>query len=106
MTELPLHEGFHRLRMLALYRSGRQSDALRVYQQLRRRLRDDLGIDPSPDVRATEQAILEQAPDLLPGCCLVHASPAVADTALVLRRTSTPRSPPSPISSIAPVSSR
>ena len=46
---LPLHEGFHRLRMLALYRSGRQSDALRVYEQLRRRLRDDLGIDPSPD---------------------------------------------------------
>src|SRR5215207_152092 len=65
-AELPLHEGFHRLRMLALYRSGRQADALRVYQQLRRRLRDELGIDPSPGVRATEQAILEQAPHLLP----------------------------------------
>ena len=61
----PLHEGFHRLRMVALYRSGRQGDALRVCEQLRRRLRDELGIDPSPDVRATERAILEQSPELL-----------------------------------------
>ena len=65
-AELPLHESFHRLRMLALYRSGRQSDALRVYQQLRHRLRDELGIDPSPILRVTEQAILDQAPHLLP----------------------------------------
>ena len=61
----PLHEGFHRLRMVALYRSGRQGDALRVCEQLRQRLRDELGLDPSPDVRATERAILEQSPELL-----------------------------------------
>ena len=63
----PLHEGFHRLRMVALYRSGRQGDALRVCEQLRRRLRDELGIDPSPGVRDTERAILEQSPALLRG---------------------------------------
>jgi predicted ATPase/DNA-binding SARP family transcriptional activator len=61
----PLHERFFALRMIALYRCGRQSDALRVYQELRRTLADQLGIDPSPDLRKLEQAILEQSPDLL-----------------------------------------
>lgn len=61
----PLHERFFALRMIALYRSGRQSDALRVYQELRRTLADELGIDPSPELRELERAILEQSPDLL-----------------------------------------
>ena len=46
--------------MLALYRSGRQSDALSCYEETRRYLRDELGLDPSPQLRELETAILRQ----------------------------------------------
>ena len=46
--------------MLALYRSGRQADALRAYQRLRLLLADELGIDPSAELRDLEQRILDQ----------------------------------------------
>jgi DNA-binding SARP family transcriptional activator len=69
LTELvaqnPLQEQFCRLLMVALYRSGRQTDALEVYRQLRHRLGDELGIDPSPVLRRYEQAILNHDPLLL-----------------------------------------
>jgi DNA-binding SARP family transcriptional activator len=60
----PLRERLWSQRMLALYRSGRQAEALRVYQDLRRHLADELGIDPDPAVTALEQAIVQQAPSL------------------------------------------
>ena len=50
--------------MLALYRSGRQADALEAYQTGRRALRDDLGLDPGPELRALEQQILAHDPAL------------------------------------------
>ena len=50
--------------MLALYRCGRQADALEVYRSLRTVLRDELGLEPGPDLRALEQAILRQDPEL------------------------------------------
>ncbi len=56
----PLRERLHGQLMLALYRTGRQGDALAAYHALRNVLREQLGIDPSPRVRALEQAILTQ----------------------------------------------
>jgi DNA-binding SARP family transcriptional activator len=44
--------------MLALYRSDRQADALRVYQKARRILQDELGVDPCPRLRDLHHAIL------------------------------------------------
>ena len=58
--EYPLHEQIHGQLMLALYRSGRQGDALAVYRRLRSALKNDLGIDPSQPVRELEAAILRQ----------------------------------------------
>jgi predicted ATPase/DNA-binding SARP family transcriptional activator len=60
----PLRERFSAHLMLALYRSGRQAEALRVYQSLRRRLVEELGIDPSPEVQHLEERILLQDPGL------------------------------------------
>ena len=50
--------------MLALYRSGRQAEALAAYQRARRVLVDELGIEPGRSLRELEQAILEQDPRL------------------------------------------
>jgi len=60
----PLRERFWGQRILALYRSGRQADALHAYQEIRDRLADELGIDPSPDLRRLHEAILRQEPAL------------------------------------------
>ncbi|MFZ3573364.1 AfsR/SARP family transcriptional regulator [Streptomyces sp. BH097] len=56
--EHPLREALRGRLMLALYRSGRQADALSAYRDLRRRLADDLGIEPGPAVRDLHQRIL------------------------------------------------
>ena len=65
------HPFWERLRsqlMLALYRSGRQADALAAYRKARGELSDDLGLEPSEELRALEQAILRHDPSLdLPG---------------------------------------
>ena len=60
----PLRERLWGQRMVALYRSGRQADALRVYQELRRLLAEELGLEPSLEVTRLENAILRQAPEL------------------------------------------
>jgi DNA-binding SARP family transcriptional activator len=66
VAEHPLHERLRRQHMLALYRAGRQAEALAAYQAARRALVDELGIEPSRELRELEQAILRQDPGLDP----------------------------------------
>ena len=60
----PLRERLHALRMLALYRCGRQADALAGYRALYATLGTELGVEPAPDVRELHRAILAQDPGL------------------------------------------
>jgi DNA-binding SARP family transcriptional activator len=62
--EHPMQERVWAHWMLALYRAGRQAKALRVYAQLRATLAEEVGLDPSPELRDLEQAILEQRAEL------------------------------------------
>lgn len=63
-AEHPLRERFWALLMHALYRSGRQSEALAAYQQVARVLRDELGIAPGRELHDIEQRILRHDPAL------------------------------------------
>ncbi len=60
VAEEPGRERLWRLLMLALYADGRQSEALEAYQDARRYLADELGLDPSPELQELERAILTQ----------------------------------------------
>ncbi|MER5395937.1 AfsR/SARP family transcriptional regulator [Streptomyces sp. NPDC002599] len=61
----PTNEKLCMLLMGALYRCGRQRDALDVYRKCRRTLVDDLGVEPTPTLRRYEKAILTHDPELL-----------------------------------------
>jgi hypothetical protein len=60
VREHPAHEEFAAQLMVALYRCGRQRDALSTYRELRARLVDDYGIEPTPALRELEAAVLRQ----------------------------------------------
>jgi predicted ATPase/DNA-binding SARP family transcriptional activator len=60
VSEYPAREELHAHLMLALYRAGRQADALEVYRDARTTLRDELGLDPGGELRELERAILRQ----------------------------------------------
>ena len=65
VADHPLRERFWAQLMLSLYRSDRRADALAVFQRLRGVLREELGIDPSKEVRELEGRILREDPDLV-----------------------------------------
>ena len=65
VAEHPTHERLAGQLMLALYRCGRQADALDAYREARRRLADELGVEPGDELRALQDAILHQDPKLL-----------------------------------------
>lgn len=73
----PFHERLCGQLVLALYRSGRQVDALAAYTQTKRRLGDELGIDPGPELQALETAVLRQDPALLPPADLLGPAAGV-----------------------------
>src|SRR5450755_3974765 len=63
--------------MLALYRCGRQAEALDAYQRAREQLTGELGLEPGPELKALQTAILNQDPSLAP-VALASGSPAAS----------------------------
>ena len=84
VAEHPLSEHLRGQLMLALYRSGRQAEALAAYGEARRMLVGELGIDPSPELRELEQSILRQEAGLP---AVLPESPAAPARALRRRVT-------------------
>lgn len=81
VTRYPLREGLRAQQLLALYRAGRQAEALHAYQEFRRQLDEELGIEPSQRLRELERRMLQQDPALDTRAAGAHArpeSPAVA----------------------------
>lgn len=82
VTDHPLDEQFRAQLMLALYRSGRQADALAAYRDMRRTLDEELGIDPGPALRDLESAILRQDPAIQAVVAATAQAGAVVATAV------------------------
>lgn len=67
IAEHPLHEAFRFQQMLALYRAGRQPDALRAFRRTAEYLAEETGLEPSPELQDLELRILQQDESLLSG---------------------------------------
>jgi DNA-binding SARP family transcriptional activator len=82
--EHPLRERLRRALMTALYRSGRQAEALDAYKEARRALVDGLGIEPSAALQELERAILRQDPSLDLEAPARAAAPEVAERSILV----------------------
>jgi DNA-binding SARP family transcriptional activator len=87
VAQHPLRERLRGQLMLALYRSGRQADALRVYQETREVLVEELGLEPSPALQRLEKAVLMQDPALEVGDDEVRPADGRADPSLPVPET-------------------
>jgi DNA-binding SARP family transcriptional activator len=87
VAQHPLRERLRGCLMTALYRSGRQADALDAYQSARRTLVDELGIEPSPGLQELERAILRQDPALGPGSATASPVEAAAERSILVAIT-------------------
>jgi DNA-binding SARP family transcriptional activator len=74
LAEHPFRERLTELLMTALYKSGRQAEALGAFDSMRRRLRDELGIDPGPALRTLHQRVLEADRRLTAPCAATAAA--------------------------------
>jgi predicted ATPase/DNA-binding SARP family transcriptional activator len=77
----PLRERLHSRLMLALYRAGRQAEALAAYQRARTVLDAELGLAPGDELRGLQEAILQQRPDLRAPARVATTSPTSPSTA-------------------------
>ncbi len=64
IAEEPLRERLHAQRMLALYRAGRQAEALEAYRAARETLIEQIGVEPGPELQGLQRAVLAQDPSL------------------------------------------
>ncbi|MEU6071293.1 MULTISPECIES: AfsR/SARP family transcriptional regulator [Streptomyces] len=69
----PLREPFYRQLMVALYRAGRQGDALETYRGARRMIKEELGVEPGPTLRLAHEAILRADPARLEAAGVIPA---------------------------------
>jgi predicted ATPase len=91
IAEHPLRERLRGQLVLALYRSGRQADALRELDVARAQLVEELGVDPGPDLQRLHRAVLEQQPGLewtAPPPSEVRSIPSVIGVAGLARSSS------------------
>ena len=95
VADHPLREGLTAQLVLALYRSGRQADALRAYERTRAHLADELGLDPMPELVALADRVLVQDPDLM--------SPAAPSAPPPVARHEAARSEPGAVAIDAPL---
>lgn len=94
----PFRERFHEQHMLALYRAGRQAEALRAYEAARTTLVEELGLDPGHDMQRLHRMILDHAPELgwsAPPGLEISTSDASANG-----RARRPVQPPIPLTSL------
>jgi predicted ATPase/DNA-binding SARP family transcriptional activator len=83
-SEHPLREGLHAQLMLALYRSGRQAEALEAYRKARATLVEGLGIEPGEELRAMERAVLAQDAALAAPTAPAHRASTLPPSPTVL----------------------
>ena len=83
LAENPLRERLHGLRMLALYRCGRQAEALDAFRHARRTLVEQIGVEPGPELRRLHEAVLRQDASL-------DVEPVAAELPRELDATSAP----------------